>query len=403
MFGSNYSPRKKIIIYKFQKDIKVFESSAFTLLELIVVLAGLGILAGLAIPNFIKYLEFAQIDEAKSLLNAAASECLQLKRNSTSDAWMSDEPEVLKSRKSSTNGEKPLLPGKYEYKDNKKTCAEVQIHDPSREDTIFPMLRFRISSAGKVVKDSQYFNNESKQVCESWGNCGGSESADYLIQCASEENACNKTYDSFGATKADGGPYEVGKRRGLCTWPRANPLPSCETTQVWVVDKKIITTLKEYEDLLIAKEKLRLAKIGEECAKEETRIIASFNPAGEGIVNLPNCGDGTYARYYKNKKLDCNSEASCTTEYNNKIAEERAARCTTEQNRRTTAPFINGLFDKLSDGTPCPAIYLCNGSPNPSKEWYEKDSACKTTTPPPPPPQEKPWYCIHVPGHPNCQ
>jgi prepilin-type N-terminal cleavage/methylation domain-containing protein len=107
-------------------------NSAFTLLELIVVLAGLGILAGLAFPNFLKYLEFAQIDEAKSLLNAAASECLQLKRNSsnsTSDVWMSDEPEVLKSRKSSTNGEKPLLPGKYEYKDNKKTCAEVQIHD----------------------------------------------------------------------------------------------------------------------------------------------------------------------------------------------------------------------------------------------------------------------------------
>ena len=358
---------------------------AFTLLELIVVLAGLGILAGLAIPNFLKYLEFAQIDEAKSLLNAAASECLQLKRNSTSDAWMSDEPEVLKSRKSSTNGEKPLLPGKYEYKDNKKTCAEVQIHDPSREDTIFPMLRFRISSAGKVVKDSQYFNNESKQVCESWGNCGGSESADYLIQCASEENACNKTYDSFGATKADGGPYEVGKRRGLCTWPRANPLPSCETTQVWVIDKKIITTLKEYEDLLIAKEKLRLAKIGEECAKEEAKIIANFNPPGEGIVNLPNCGDGTYARYYKNK-LNCNSEASCTIEYNNKIAEERAARCTASENTWST----NGINGQFSE-TGCTAKWKCNGTIYITENDYNS-SACKTpTTPTPPPPPKCIW------------
>jgi len=41
-------------------------ASGFTLLELIVVIAGLGILAGLAFPNFLKYLEFAQIDEAKS-------------------------------------------------------------------------------------------------------------------------------------------------------------------------------------------------------------------------------------------------------------------------------------------------------------------------------------------------
>ena len=343
------------------------------MLELIVVLAGLGILAGLAIPNFLKYLEFAQIDEAKSLLNAAASECLQLKRNSTSDAWMSDEPEVLKSRKSSTNGEKPLLPGKYEYKDNKKTCAEVKIHDPSREDTIFPMLRFRISSAGKVVKDSQYFNNESKQVCENWGNCGGSESADYLIQCASEENACNKTYDSFGATKADGGPYEVGKRRGLCTWPRANPLPSCETTQVWVVDNKIITTLEEYE-------RLRKAKIGAACAAEETRIIATFNPPGEGIVNLPNCGDGIYARYYKNNKFNCSSEASCTIEYNNKIAEERAARCTASENTWST----NGINGQFSE-TGCTAKWKCNGTIYITENDYNS-SVCKTPTPTPTPP-----------------
>jgi len=56
-------------------------SSGFTLVELIVVLAGLGILASLAIPNFLKYLEQAKIDQAKSLLNSAAAECLQMYRS----------------------------------------------------------------------------------------------------------------------------------------------------------------------------------------------------------------------------------------------------------------------------------------------------------------------------------
>ena len=49
----------------------------FTLIELIVVLAGLGILSSLTITNVIKYLDYAKVDEAKTLLNKAAAECLQ--------------------------------------------------------------------------------------------------------------------------------------------------------------------------------------------------------------------------------------------------------------------------------------------------------------------------------------
>ena len=40
-------------------------------------MAGLGILSSLAIPNYMKYLDYAKIDEAKSLLNSVAADCLQ--------------------------------------------------------------------------------------------------------------------------------------------------------------------------------------------------------------------------------------------------------------------------------------------------------------------------------------
>ena len=49
----------------------------FSLIELVVVLSGLGILSSLAASNVIKYLDYAKVDEARALLNTAAAECLQ--------------------------------------------------------------------------------------------------------------------------------------------------------------------------------------------------------------------------------------------------------------------------------------------------------------------------------------
>ena len=65
-------------------------TEGFTLLELIVVLAGLGILSSLTIPNFIAILDSYNVDEIKTLLNSAAADCLQRGR-SEADPSIDDE------------------------------------------------------------------------------------------------------------------------------------------------------------------------------------------------------------------------------------------------------------------------------------------------------------------------
>ena len=67
------------------------KSKGFTLLELIVVLAGLGILSSLAIPSYMRFLDYAKVDEAKALLNSAAADCLQGLRRDTTNKRI-DEP-----------------------------------------------------------------------------------------------------------------------------------------------------------------------------------------------------------------------------------------------------------------------------------------------------------------------
>jgi prepilin-type N-terminal cleavage/methylation domain-containing protein len=372
MQPARYDKSRRVdLIYAYRVPRKrrkpIPKQAGFSLLELIVVLAGLGILASLAIPNFIKYLQFAQIDEAKSLLNASASECLQELRRSSDDSWKDFQPEALKARKSSTEGGPPALPGNYQYQDGKNTCEEVQIYDPAGGDTIFPMLRFRIDASGRVFKDSQYFNDESKKDCESWGNCGGSESADYLIQCKADQTACESNYSKFVSTQRDGGPWPVGKWQGTCKWPK-DPQASCATSQVWTFEGAAVSSQADYD-------KKFEARFGKQCADAQRAAIANFNPPGQGIVNLPECN--VYERYYKGNQLECANEQDCTTAYLAASEKERQQLCLAAEGAWKDKGE-NGKFSEPG----CEVKWQCNGEIMTSQSDYEA-SACKKSPPAP--------------------
>lgn len=154
--------------------------SGFTLLELIVVLAGLGILSSLAISNTSKYLDYAKVDEAKSLLNKAAAKCLQglrsegnradfLTRRSLFDAKDSggkDLEDILTAERLATTG--------YKFTNEFKSCGKTSIVAISEEDSKrrYPGLTFNITTDGRLSKCATDDGSDTESAAISWaGKC----------------------------------------------------------------------------------------------------------------------------------------------------------------------------------------------------------------------------------------
>ena len=81
--------------------------SGFSLIELMVVIAGLGILSSFAISNVIEYFDYASVDEAKSLLNSAAADCLQnLRRQGPDSLTQKEDTNIISQERLENTGYK---------------------------------------------------------------------------------------------------------------------------------------------------------------------------------------------------------------------------------------------------------------------------------------------------------
>ena len=151
----------------------------FSLIELIVVLAGLGILSSLAISNVVKYLDYAKVDEAKTLLNAAAAECLQgLRGRSDPETFLTrplfdaknaaneDLKDILTEERLATTG--------YRFSNDAKSCRKTTIVAISDADTSrrLPGLSFAINTNGILTKCATDDGSDTESAAVSWaGKC----------------------------------------------------------------------------------------------------------------------------------------------------------------------------------------------------------------------------------------
>ena len=167
---------------RFKRKISyTLRSDGFTLLELIVVLAGLGILSSLAIPNYMKYLDYAKVNEAKSLLNGVAADCLQgLRRNGptrlneTVDSNIISMARLKNTGYIFTEGTKRITDDSY-----LPNCRRVSITAKLPDDRLenLPDIGFFLNKSGKLTKTATNSGKNTELAAASWAGSNTTDEA----------------------------------------------------------------------------------------------------------------------------------------------------------------------------------------------------------------------------------
>jgi len=326
--------------------------SGYSLLELIVVIAGLGILASLAIPNFLKYLEQAKIDQAKSLLNSAAAECLQMYRSEGISA-LSKKPSILQREK---------LPDGYSYREGQDKCQTVAIEDPSDPESQLVTLGFWIddvTGAPKVSKFSEYKHPDTKYACEQWGRCGEGANVQAIIE---EQKRRAEEQARLAAIEERYNAWLKGPPPGTGNYTQ-------DGKNVWAFQGRVVADEEKFNQVLV-----------QECGKE---LAVALNNAITSKYDGPLTLNGKNGGCTINTYLCSGADVKTKEAYDACKKKEWDDACDAELLRRRSNK-INGLFERLADGRGCKAVYLCNGTEYTDKSLFDS-SICGRT-----------WRCTNV-------
>ena len=282
------------------------QKSGFSLIELIVVLAGLGILSSLAIPNFMRLLDFNNIDEAKALLNTAAADCLQKSRINDADSKDTIDDEILSDKRLNTIG--------YKIDPDANKCSYLQLVPTNEDDNIRYPIGFSVAE-GKLSKFANPTSSDQASLssCENWAgvNCKQDESLKELIawklKIAEAENTCDANYSDWlkngtkpyvftdwNANASSGCPSRPPKDGSTSYKSSSTCTPNGCNRTVYGLDGEYVGRTKKEYDLKLEE------KYGKQCKEWAAQKAAdkyTNKPIDEPITKSPECGEQEFWFY----------------------------------------------------------------------------------------------------------
>ena len=360
-----------------------YKNDGFSLIELVVVVAGLAILSSLSIPNIIGRVKLNKVEEAKALMNSFALDCLGKYRISTDPSNFIENaaPDELDNVRLSTL--------QYQIDGDKNKCSHVAIKPLNDNENDLFAFDFRMSSDGRILKTAIPSNNpQFLNSCRSWAgkNCGLSDAqvAEFarIAAVAKARAECDSEYNAW---------LNGGNSGEYVAWDINNE--SC-SRPVFAFEGKPVNSLEAVD--LALKE-----KYGRACADWRESKKNSVSPNGNPETKNPECGG---VKYWFHTGNIFTTQAAWTA-HDNLIKEQACIK----NRAKALSGKVKGKYTYTPSGPPpCGKVsWLCNG-----KE-YETLEAYKTTScgaPPPSPSKSKsstatntkprPAYCGNV--HKGC-
>ena len=196
---------KNLFTTKIRKTSSALPSAddGFSLLELVAALAVISALTTIATVGLngkggiVGQIKFANIDEAKALLNSAAADCLQKNRVNKADKNVIDE-EIISDRRIDSIG------FKINKADKAEKCSYFQLIPKDEDDDIRFPIGFSVVD-GSLSKFANPTSTDEKSIssCERWAgvNCRQDKSLKELIEwknkIAASKATCENRYNEW--------------------------------------------------------------------------------------------------------------------------------------------------------------------------------------------------------------